>query len=169
MCLVLGPPRPEPALQLIQGGWRKEDQHGVGLALLHLPGSLDVDLQDDGLPPGSVPLDGFGERPRPVVTKDVRPLQEGVIGDQTVEIGVGDEPVIRTLCLARPRRACGSRDRQHDVGTDVEDPANDGALADARRSGDDEQPAARGMDLARHVPGRASGLPAVVARRYARG
>ena len=70
---------------------------------------------------------------------DLEPLEEAAGVAQRLELLAVDEVVVDAVDLAGPRRPGRRRHRQPEVGLALEQLLDDGALADPRRAGDDEQ------------------------------
>ena len=79
LLLVLGPAGAEPALELVDGGRREEDQDRVRDRLPDLLGALDVDLEQDVLARVERLLDDRPRCPGPV-SDERRPLEELALG-----------------------------------------------------------------------------------------
>jgi hypothetical protein len=59
--------------------------------------------------------------------------------DQPVELVPGQEVVLATVDLARAGLPGGARNRQDEIGNQLQDPLDDRPLADPRGTGDDEE------------------------------
>ena len=105
-----------------------------------LAGTLEVDLQHRGRPGGQRLLDRAARGAVAGGLVDHRPLEELVLGDERVELGVGDEPVVDAVLLAGARRPGGRRDRDPHLGVALAHRGGDGALADRGRPGEDDEP-----------------------------
>src|SRR5690625_3294520 len=137
---ALGPAGQEPALQLLEGRRREEDEVGVRHGAADLARSLEVDLQQRRCPGAQLILHRTAGRPVPVLAVDHGPLQELAVGDHPVELGVGDEVVVHAVDLVGTGTAGGGGDREPHLGVTAADVGGDGALADGGGPGEDGQP-----------------------------
>ena len=76
-----------------------------------------------------------------------RPLEQLAVRRPSVELLVGDEPVVHAVHLPRPRRPGGRRDRDPDLGVVPADVGGDGALADRGRPGEHDETAGAGAHV----------------------
>ena len=94
---------------------------------LDLGGPLDIDLQDDVAAGSQVVLDhpagGAVE-----VAVHRRPLEELAPVPALGKLPLGDEEVVDPLLLHRASRTGGAGDGKFDIGTQLEEPLDDGAL-----------------------------------------
>jgi len=98
LVLVVAPLAEAPLLLLER---RRLDEHeeGVGVVLLHDPGAVDVDLEEDVGPGRRV-----GQRRALPVVEELDPLEEPTGVDQLLELLLGDE-VVGVGRLTRPAGA----------------------------------------------------------------
>jgi hypothetical protein len=98
-----------------------------------------------GAPVGALgPLDLRAQRAVAVARVD-RVLEEGPLLDAAVELRVGEKPVVASVDLAAARLAGRGRDRQLEAGEALLERADQGPLADAGGTGDDEDVGALGV------------------------
>src|SRR5439155_25132826 len=105
--------------------------------------SLDVDLQEHGLPGGQGLLDRLLRRPVAVAV-DGRLLEEAPRGDQRIEVFFGKEVVVAAVPFASAGPASGRGDRRNEVGTVRKHAPSDRRLAGPRGTGDHEELRCRG-------------------------
>jgi hypothetical protein len=75
------------------------------------------------------------------VAEHLRPLEEGALTNEAVELARIDESVVPAVGLPRTRGPRGARNRQGQVRNQLQETPDDGSLPDAGGAGDDEQPA----------------------------
>jgi hypothetical protein len=134
-------------------GREQEHPHHVALgALVELLGALPVDVEQEILPALELLADVRLGR-AVAVPEDSCVLEEGIVRDELVELGLIDKVVVAALDLARPHRPRGHRHRQlHSLALLGEQAASDGRLPGARGRGQDEhQPAALERVVIGHV------------------
>jgi hypothetical protein len=121
------------AFALDLGGRRDEqDDQGVGVPLLHLPGSLEVDLEHD------VPARWcVGERRAVEVPEELRPLEEPPGVDPVLEAVAIDECVSVGRFTGAPGTS-GPRTAEPQPLVALDKPGDDGALPRPTGAGDDE-------------------------------
>ena len=150
---TLRPAALQPAYQLLPARRRQEDHERLRHRGLHLPGSLEVDLQQRR-PSGVERLVHRGARG--AVTGGAvhdGPLQQLVLLDHPVELRLGDEPVVHSVLLVRAGRPGGRRHRDPDLGMVRPDVRRDRTLADGGRTRQDRQPRAARRSASAHSPG----------------
>ena len=123
-----GPKRLLERVFLGEARRREEHQLGLGLAFPHLPRALQFDLQQRRRP-GREALADRGDRGAVAVTCVLGPLQQAVLGDQPVELGIVDEVVVHSIDLAGALRPGGHRHRHPDLRVPAPDLRHHGALS----------------------------------------
>src|SRR5204862_3927130 len=119
----------EPFTQVLRPGRGYEDRYGVGDALAHLPGPLDLDLQHDPDSLLEAWLDLRHERPVEVAGIG-RVLHEFVCRQATLEFLRGKEVVVDGVALAGTWRSRGGGDRQFEAGQSPKQPLDQRSLSD---------------------------------------
>src|SRR6478735_3137277 len=151
--LGLGAPADEATYELLPRRRLEEDEQRLRHRLADLARALEVDLQHRGVPgrqgqvdrtPGSAVAGGLVHH---------RPLQQVALGDHRVELGVGDEPVVHAVLLARAGRTRGGGHGDPDLWMGLAHRSGHRALADGRGAGEDDQARTRGGG-----DGRAGGM-----------
>jgi hypothetical protein len=111
--------------------------------------NLHLNVQDHDLALGRLLLDGGLARAVAVAAK-LGMLDEAVLGNQGLKVIHGHKVVVHAILLALARLAGRVRDGEgKGVGVLLEEPAVEGALADARRAGDDKGAAVGGRSCER--------------------
>jgi hypothetical protein len=104
--------------------------------LADLPGPLDLDLEHHPVAPR--PILDLGQE-RAVAIAGVGGVLEELTGlEPAFELLRGEEVVVAPVVLPRPRRPRRGRNRQAQARLTLEQRADEGALADARRTRDHE-------------------------------
>src|SRR6478752_7456237 len=142
--LGLGAAADETAYELLPRRRLEEDEQRLGHRLAHLPGALQVDLQHRRLAGRQGEVDGPARGAVAGGLVDHGPLEQVALLDHGVELLVGDEPVVDAVLLAGTRLARGGGDREPHLRVRLAHRGGDGALADGRRAGQDDQPGAGG-------------------------
>jgi len=128
---VVAPPAQAGPLDL---GGRRHQEHDqrVGVSLLNLTGSLEVDLEDD------VPVcRGIGKGCAVEVAEELRPLEEPARGDLLLEALAIDEGVrVRSFTGSLGTRGPGPAEPERGVALD--EAGDDRALPRPAGAGDDE-------------------------------
>src|SRR5215210_635761 len=127
----------EPRAQRLARRGRDEHLERLGHRLAHLPGALDLDLEHDRLAGAQPPLELGTQRAVPAAGVG-GVLDELARVDAALEIRVVEEVVVDAVLLARPRAARGRRDAEAELRHALAQRPDQGALADARGTGDDE-------------------------------
>src|SRR4051794_38913385 len=149
----LGAPAHEPADELLPRRRQQEDELRVREGAPHLPGALQVDLEQHAAALRKRGEDRAAGGAVPEAVVHDRPLEELPRLDHPVELGVVDEVVVDAVRLARAWRPGGRAHREQHLGMMLADEARDGALADRRRSGEHHEAAAlRAVPAPRGLP-----------------
>src|SRR3954470_1317119 len=135
----LGPAAGQPAHQRRPGRRGEEDQLRLRRPRAHLARALQLDLQQSRRP-GRETLTDRGGGGAVTVACVLGPLEQAVLGDQPVEVLVGDEVVVDPVHLAGTAGPRGDRHRDPHVGVPLPDLRDHGALADPRGAGEHGQP-----------------------------
>ena len=125
-------------LEHLHAGRCDEDELGLRDLVEHLEGTLDVDLQEDGVTLLHVLPDG-PQRGAVVVAVHQGVLDEAVLGDALLELLPAEEEVLNAVLLAATRGAGGGADRDPGAGQLLDGAAEQRALAGPRGAGDDEE------------------------------
>src|SRR6478735_7917647 len=135
--LVVGVATPtQPSFLFVARRREHEDQQGVGIQALHLLGTVDLDLEDD-----VERVAGFRGRTAVVVAEELGPLEKSALLDPALEAGrVGED--VGVVRLGRALFASGPRTAEPQVRVALDEPLDDGSLADPTRPGDDDDHAA---------------------------
>mmetsp|Transcript_51064 Transcript_51064/g.85434 ORF Transcript_51064/g.85434 Transcript_51064/m.85434 type:complete len:444 (+) Transcript_51064:34-1365(+) len=150
--LLLGPPPPQPLLQLLPVRRGHVQQEGAGDLLPQPQGALQVEVQQaaGAAVPGRV-LDGPPAR-AVAVPAELRRLHEPALADHPLELPPGREVVVAAVPLPRARRPGGVRHREGVVrGVPLQQALADRALAHAAGPADHHH-GVPGRGRARVVP-----------------
>ena len=130
----------EPLAKRRRRGWRDEDLHRLGHRPPDLTGALHLDLEHDASPGGEAGLDLRAWGPVPIAGVG-RVLQEALVVDHAIELLLGQEVIVDSVALSRPRRPGRRRDGQLELRHPLQQSPDQRALPNTGRPGDDEQPA----------------------------
>lgn len=98
--LTLRTASPQPRLELLLTRRCHEDVPRLDAALLHLLDALHLDIQHHHFPLGGLVTDGLFAR-AVAVPAELGVLDEAVLGDQVLELGVRHKVVVHGVLLAR--------------------------------------------------------------------